>query len=205
MSKHPGLETPVSKPRSISVKRLGPDTEADFFAMRRDPSCDWCFCVAWHEPTWDGWTERPAAANRALREQLLRDRRYDGYLLYDDGQPVGWCQCAPLAWFPKMIAQFDLHDEPASTHVIGCLEILPAHRKRGLSRVLLRGVLEDLKSRGIERVLALPRAGKREDGEVWTGPLSLYSSCGFSPEKTVGDRQVVALSMPAPTPLARAT
>lgn len=189
-------ETPFPSPsKAFSVRRLGPETQQDFFRLRGHPGCDWCFCVAWHVPTWDGWTDRTAEENRALRNRLFAEGKFDGYLVYDGAQPIGWCQCAPLAWFPKLVEQFGLEQEPQGTYAVGCLEILPEHRKRGLSSILLREVLQDLKRQGVTRVLAVPRAGRHEDGKVWTGPASLFESAGFEPLRDVGDRKVVALSL----------
>ncbi len=34
----------------------------------------------------------PAQENRALREELFAKQIYDGYLVYIDGEPQGWCQ-----------------------------------------------------------------------------------------------------------------
>lgn len=180
---------------NIFIRPLTSSSAKDFFWMREHPSCDWCFCVAWHVPTWDGWTERSATENRTLRDQLLKEGKYDGYLLYVDGKPVGWCQCAPLNWFSKLVGQMDLGDEPAGTFVIGCLEILPEHRKQGLSRILLNEVLADLRRRGVARVVSIPRTGRHEDGKVWTGPASLFESCYFKALKTIGDRQVMVLQL----------
>lgn len=162
----------------IMVKKLSSETEKDFFTLRKDTSCDWCFCTAWHVPTWDGWDKRTALENRTLREELFRQGRYDGYLLYENDTPIGWCQCAPLSWFPKLMKQKNFDDEPG-TFVISCLEILPTYRKRGLSRKLLQAVISDLKTRETRRVLALPVSGKHPDGDVWTGPASLFESAGF--------------------------
>ncbi len=178
------------------VRRLNPETRWDFMSLRAYPGCDWCFCVAWHVPIWDGWKERTAAENRALRENLFSLGRYDGYLLYVDGRPSGWCQVGPLAWFPKMVGQFGLEGEPEQTPVVGCLEIIPEYRKRGLSRVLLDAALADLGRSGVRRVLAIPRAGRHEDGKVWTGPMALFESRGFKPLREAGERVVMEFLVP---------
>ncbi len=179
----------------LEVRPLSRETEADFFKLREHESCDWCFCAAWHVPTWEGWTDRSADENRTLRRRLFAEGRYDGYLLYSVGDPVGWCQCCPLEWLPKLARQFELEGEPAGTYMVGCVEILPEFRKKGLSYVMLRAVIDHLNILRVRRVLAVPRSGARADGEVWTGPLALFESLGFSPVKRVGDRRVMRLGL----------
>lgn len=92
----------------------------------------------------------------------------------------------------------NMEGESGDAFVVGCVEILPEHRKRGLSRVLLEKVLDDLRRREVVRVLAIPRIGRHEDGKVWTGPASLFESCGFQALRTVGDRQVMVLDLMRP-------
>jgi GNAT superfamily N-acetyltransferase len=164
---------------AVEIKRLDPSCEDDFFRLHSQPPFDWCYCAAWAVPTWDGWGERTAAENRAVREQLFAGARYDGYLLYLAGEPIGWCQCAPLGWFPKLVEQ---KQRLAADDVfaLSCFCLLPAYRKRGLAEQLLAAVLADLAARGVRRVEAYPRHGRHEDGEVWTGPEAIFTRAGFS-------------------------
>jgi GNAT superfamily N-acetyltransferase len=165
---------------SLDVVPVSPANRADFHRVHHDDhDCGWCSCVAWWVPTWDGWGDRTAEENRALRESLFDRGEYDGYLLYADGEPIGWCQVGPRDRLEKLVAQFGLPADPA-VWAITCFQIVPAHRGRGRAAALLDGVLLDLQRRGIAAVQAYPRSGERLDPEdAWTGPESLFTSRGF--------------------------
>jgi GNAT superfamily N-acetyltransferase len=163
----------------------------DFFQVHGQPNeADWCYCVAWWVPTWEGWGQRTAAENRALRHKLFRQGRYDGYLLYVDGQPAGWCQCGPRDRFPKLLRQFKLEHDP-QIWAITCLLIAPPFRKQKLAHRLLAEILKDLKTKGVNRIQAFPRRGAElPDEDAWTGPEAVFRKAGFvlerdDPEKPI--------------------
>jgi GNAT superfamily N-acetyltransferase len=168
----------------IEVKRLSAETEADFYAIHcQAQSADWCYCVAWWIPTWDGFNARSAEANRQLRDDLFAAGEYDGYLLYVDGAALGWCQVGPRDRLDKLCAQYGLDPDPAAW-AISCLLIAPTLRGQGLSHPFLAGVLADLRARGADYVQAFPKRGPDLDaGEVWRGPEAIYTQAGFTLER----------------------
>ena len=51
------------------IHRFDPGRRADFFRLHSEVNeAGWCFCAAWWVESWEGFGERPAEANRALRE-----------------------------------------------------------------------------------------------------------------------------------------
>jgi len=177
----------------LGVKALSAQTAKDFYKMRQHPSANWCFCVAWYVPTWEGWDRRTAQQNKEFRETLFKGGVYDGYLLYLNEEPIGWIQVVPLKLVPKLGSELGLKTA-VDAHVIGCMEILPEYRKKKLSRAFLTAVLKDLKTRGIKNLLAIPKSSepgeKISDGEAWTGPEKVYASLGFTRGEIVGKRVV---------------
>ena len=168
---------------NISVVPLDASHREDFYRVHSEShGCGWCNCVAWWVPTWEGWGQRTVDQNRALREKLFSRGHYDGYLLYAEDRPVGWCQ-------------FGLQPDP-EVWAITCFLISPISRKKGLAIHLLEGVLLDLKARGISRLQAFPRRGHNlPDEDVWTGPEALYRQSGFAlerddPQKPIYCRQL---------------
>jgi ribosomal protein S18 acetylase RimI-like enzyme len=168
----------------LSVVPLDASGREDFYRVHSESNCaGWCHCVAWWVRTWDGWGQRTAEQNRALREKLFRQGRYDGYLMYVDGQPAGWCQCGPRDRLPKLVEQFKLNPDPG-VWAITCVLISPQFRKQGLANYLLDKVLTDLATRGVPRVQAFPRRGQNlPDEDVWTGPEALFKTAGFTLER----------------------
>jgi len=179
---------------ATEVKRLDASLTGDFFDLHGKPPFEWCHCVAWEVPVWEGWGERTAEENRTLRERLFAGGRFDGYLLYVDGRPAGWCQCGPRDGWPKLARQYALKPSPA-TYAVTCFCILPEFRRQGYAHALLGAVIADLRRRGVGRVEAFPRPGQHEDGEVWTGPMGLFVRSGFRIERDDAQRPVLALDL----------
>ena len=165
----------------ITIKPLGPELRADFHALLgKSDDCTWCRCVAWWVPSWEGFSERTAEQNRALRDELFDRGEYDGYLLYEGGQPVAWCQVGPRDRLSKLVDQFKLEPDP-EVWAVTCFAVAPEARRRGLARRLLATILKELAGTGIRRIQAFPRRGEGlEPGELWTGPESLYREAGFT-------------------------
>jgi len=165
----------------VEVRRLTPDLVPLFWEFMGDEEDGrgFCFCAAWWTPTWEEWKARTPEANRAHREALFARGERDGYLLLDEGRPVGWCQVGPRDRLSKVVAQYGLAPDPHAW-AVSCFEIAPSHRGRGAARFLLEGVLADLRDRGVKRVDGFPRCGERlEPGEAWTGPEALFRGAGF--------------------------
>ena len=169
---------------NISVFPLDASRREDFYQVHSEANgANWCYCVAWWVPTWEGWGQRTAEENLTLRESLFRLGQYDGYLLYIDGEPAGWCQCGPRDHLPKLLEQYKLEPDP-QVWAITCFLIAPRFKKQGLTHQLLAGVLKDLSGRGVARVQAFPRrAPDLPDEDRWTGPETIFKSAGFEVER----------------------
>jgi GNAT superfamily N-acetyltransferase len=99
-------------------------------------------------PYWD----KPELA-APCREALVRAGG-DGYLLYRDGAPVGWCQAAPRDSLPRLGPSLGLPADPEAW-IVACLVLVPEERGRGLAHELLGRVVDALRARGARRVQAV--------------------------------------------------
>jgi GNAT superfamily N-acetyltransferase len=146
-------------------------------------------------PTWKGWGERTAEDNRSVRESLCEAGEYDGYLLYNDGEPVAWCQAGPRDRLKKLVSQFQLDPSP-DTWAITCFLVAPGFRRRGLASYLLRHVIADLRDRGVRRVEAFPKRGETlSEGDLWNGPEAMFRRAGFGLVRDDPTRPTLALDL----------
>ncbi len=175
----------------ISIERMDSARVNDFYRIHHpDHETGWCYCVAWWVETWEGWGERRDQENRRLRDRLFREGQYDGYLLYIDGVPAGWCQCGPRDRLDKLVIQYGLAPDP-DTWAITCFVILPEYRGSGLTHRFLAGVLRDLEMRDVQHVQGFPRRQvKFSAGEAWTGPEAVFKRGGFVVEIDHPERPV---------------
>ena len=164
------------------VERVSVDNIADFFKFHSG-ECGWCYCTGWWAPSWKGWTERSDAQNKRLREELFEREEFDGYLLYIDEQPVGWCQVGQRDRLVKLVNQYKLEPNP-DIWAITCFVIKPEYRNKGLTEHLLKVILEDLERDSVKTVQAFPkRTDSKEASEHWKGPENLFLSAGFKVER----------------------
>jgi GNAT superfamily N-acetyltransferase len=168
----------------INVFPIDASRRDDFYRVHSEANgAGWCFCVAWWTPTWEGWGSRTAEENRVLREGLFGQGEYDGYLLYVESEPAGWCQCGPRDRLTKLCGQYHLKSDP-EVWALTCLLIVPRYRGIGLSQRFIVEVMKDLNRRGIKHIQGFPRRGEDLTAEdVWTGPEALFKRTGFKVER----------------------
>ena len=170
---------------AFRVEPFGPDREGDFAALHADDAgAGWCRCVAWWVPTWEGWGDRTAADNAALRRDLCLRGEHDGLIAYDRGTPVGWCQLGPRDRLRKLVEELDLDPDP-SVWAVTCFLVAQSHRRRGVARALLAAAIDHARRAGASRLEGYPRAQADEPDEMWTGARDLFLRAGF---RVVGDR-----------------
>lgn len=184
----------------VDVHALEPARLEDFDRLfDAEPGPRWCRCVAWWVPTWDGFGERTAEENLALRRELFARGELDGYLAYatdrptdrPGGRPVGWCQVGPRDRLEKLVRSFALEPD-ASTFAVTCFVVAEGVRRRGVARALLRAVLEDAPRRGATRIEAYPKTGADLDVcELWNGPEALFLEHGFERLRAVPPRVIL--------------
>lgn len=175
------------------VERLSANNLDDFFKVH-SRECGWCYCCAWWVPTWEGWMQRTDDDNRKLRDSLFERGEYDGYLLYVDDKPIGWCQVGQRDRLNKLINQYKLELNP-EIWAVTCFVIRPEFRNQGLASYMLKAILEDLRALGVNEVEAFPnRTQSKDDGEHWRGPEATFISAGFKIKRDDLDHPVFAIT-----------
>ncbi|RVH97628.1 GNAT family N-acetyltransferase [Sinorhizobium meliloti] len=175
--------------------RLNKQLRPDFYKLHaKADHGSWCQCVAWWVPSWEGFSERTKEENVHLRECLFEQDISDGYLLYRDTEPVGWCQVTPVGCIPKLAAQFSLEAD-SSIWAISCFFVPKEMRRRGVAGELLDSIVAEAR-RSATRLIAFPKLNETDDElGLWNGPIELFKSRGFKPVAEHPPRLVVALDL----------
>ena len=141
-----------------------------------------CWCQPWrgfHTKALSGGRSRP----ELMREQMRTGPPAPGYLAYLDGMAVGWCGVSVRTQTPRLVNSRTIpaiDDRPVWS--IGCFQIRPGYRRRGVARALLDGVVAAAKRAGAPGVEAYPidPEGRRiEVGAGFVGIASMFDAAGF--------------------------
>lgn len=107
-----------------------------------------------------------------------------GKILYFKGIQVGYAQFAPKKEFIKLEGL-----EPGSTNTdawyITCIAIQKKYQGKGLGKMLVKAVIEDLKKRGIQKVQVCGQL-QGNASDFSSGYWSMYERFGF---KSIGGRK----------------
>jgi GNAT superfamily N-acetyltransferase len=184
---------------AVRIERLASLRREDFYRLQASAKHPgWCNCVAWWTQSWDGWGERTAEENRALRDRLFDEQISDGYLLYADGEPAGWIQALERDRLTKLATHFALAPDPQAW-AIGCFFIAPALRRQGLATRLLEHVIAEGRRSHMRSLEAFPKRGDQLDElDLWNGPERMFLRFGFKLVRDDPKRPVLALDLTAP-------
>ncbi len=67
----------------------------DHVAFADNPDWSDCYCSAYHFAN-----DKGKAESRRQASRLVEEERMHGFLAYDKGKPVGWCNAAPRYSYP---------------------------------------------------------------------------------------------------------
>ena len=202
----------------IEAKALTPDLVEDyidFFDHRAfsDGSPYYpCYCNAFNMSTTEIGNMREKAKHygggvdgwqKSLREsasQMVKEGRIRGFLAFDNGIAIGWCNANDRMNYYR-VGEFDLDHVPEDRapadcqrekqiKSIVCFEISPEYRGKGIAAQLLNRVCEDARADGYEYVEAYP-SDQVQDSLAFTGPVRLYEKAGFKEFSRIGSTIVM--------------
>jgi GNAT superfamily N-acetyltransferase len=113
-----------------------------------------------------------------------------GLIAYLDGEPVGWCAVEPRSAYVGLVRVFRVpwagrteDKTDASVWAVTCVFTRAGYRRRGISRVLVRGAVDFARSRGARALEGYPMLVEpTEDitwGELHVGSRSIFADAGF--------------------------
>lgn len=173
----------MSEPISFEVKALAPALVGDYLAFfdhdafRDNPEWSACYCYFPHasrEPEPPEGQEH--ARNRAAVAAMIERGAMHGYLAYDGGRPIAWCNTNLRASYTILPAAEDAERSGA----IVCFVVAAPYRGKGVARRLLDVACAGLREQGIASVDAFPLKEADSAAANFHGPLSMYLAAGFA-------------------------
>jgi hypothetical protein len=172
------------------TKELDPATWADFQRLFA-PGRGWSFCACMlyqrgcHLDA-RSFPDRASALdqNQAEKRALVDTGRAHGILVYEDSDPIGWCQFGPPEELPLPgAARLDGRIPPLGAGVrwrITCFVTVIRQRRRGVASTALRSALQAIRKRGGGLVEAYPTLTPHNPNWAHAGTVSLFEREGFS-------------------------
>lgn len=175
----------------IKVKRLTPELAEDyvnfFDTTPHNGDDDKCYCVTWRDDDFfesDGhWfstrEERRAAALKFVQNGSLR-----GYLAYNDGKIVGWCNtnenCRSGMEYLSSFFPVGEHSPDVKIKPIFCFVIAPEMQRKGIATQLVERICKDAAEDGFDFVEAYVNDTFTDVAHDFRGPRNMYKKCGFT-------------------------
>ena len=168
----------------VEVHPAGVDRFADVEVLLRpkSPGASACWCQAYRLTP----SEYPQTSTDERHSMLGAACEGDfspGVIAYVGGIPAGWCGFGPRRELgrlqrSKTIQRID--DEPVLSII--CFVVAPGFRGRGLSRALLRGVIEYASRQGVNVLEGYPLdsdGGRVGAAHAFVGTTGLFAAEGF--------------------------
>ena len=147
-----------------------------------------------------GGTEGWKRSQRETAADMVRKGKIRGYLAFDNGIAIGWCNANDRTNYYR-VGEFDLDHVPedrapsdceqnGQIKSIVCFEISPEYRGKGIAAQLLDRVCADARAEGYEYVEAYP-SDRVQNSLAFTGPVRLYEKAGFTEFSRIGSTIVM--------------
>lgn len=192
----------------MEIKKLTPELVDDYLnffdTTPHDDEVDEhkCYCVCWSSADSEGEDFSTAESRRKLAQKYAVENRVQGYLAYENGAVVGWCNANTKSeclrcLCGRMYLEPLKDDESAGMKIksVFCFVVAPDMRRRGIAGKLLERVCEDAKNEGFDAVEAYPIKEFVSERYDYMGPAKLYEKLGFAVHLDLGDRLVVRKSL----------
>ncbi|MDR2515734.1 MAG: GNAT family N-acetyltransferase [Christensenellaceae bacterium] len=186
---------------TLEIRPLTKELAQDFFDFHENIAFadheEWshCYCVAFHM---DGAGHRAITSAKeaggldamrreikARAEKLIEEGTLRGYMAYEGGKMVGWCNANDKAAykgfsFDEGMDAFVRSSGAERVKEVVCFCVAPSHRGKGVAAALLNRAVEDAKAEGFLAVEGHPQLLDRRDPFDMFGPFRLYEKAGFS-------------------------
>lgn len=167
------------------IKKMKPEHSSDWFDFFDNRAFsdheDWkgCYCTGPFFPR----VKEYANASRRRKDYakwLMEEGIMRGYLAYEHGKVVGWCNVNDKSAFSKLYYLQTVEENVIS---IACFIIQKDYRGKGIAQKLLDKIVEDARENNTKIIEAYPRKNSKTEFGRFRGPYSMYEKNGFKFEK----------------------
>lgn len=181
---------------STEIRPVSPGRWGDVaVVMGENGGYSGCWCMFWRLDNQEIHTKTESDNRAALREMIAAGRPI-GLLLYQDDQPIAWCQVAPRLDFWRLFHTRGLrleHPGDASVWSITCVYVTRGARGQGAGRQLVRAAVEYAGQHGASVIEAYPvvdaSTGRRT--QLSSGTVDMFSDAGFTTAAPPAGRRVL--------------
>jgi GNAT superfamily N-acetyltransferase len=145
---------------------------------------DWkgCYCTEPFTPRLKQY-DCKSPVRKEYAKWLIDKRMMKGYLAYESGKVIGWCNVNMKSALPKYN---DFSEENENVMSIACFTVQKEYRRKGIAQKILNRIIKDAQENGVKVIEAYPRIKAQTEYGNFRGPYSMYEKNGFISEKING-------------------
>ena len=191
---------------NIEIKKLTPaDAEEYIRFFDTTPHDDHnpentCYCVSWCSDDHRAMADYPSREERRkMAAEYVKSGKIQGYLAYEDGRIVGWCNantkteclnCGGWLFSMPQISELEFN-RSEKVKSIYCFLIAPDMKRKGIANQLLKYVCQDAADCGFDYVEAYPQKEAADERTFFWGFPNMYEKQGFHVYAETTDKYVM--------------
>lgn len=183
----------------MEFKKLSAETLEDWlnffdniaFADNHEWCGCYCMCYHWNDElnrkrNWN-CSKADAPFNRQCAIEFITSGKMQGYMAYDNGEVVGWCNTNDKNAYDNVNFKlpYSNYDKTHRVKCITCFCISPNSRGKGIATQMLNTICVDAKADGYDCIEAYPF--HYDENHAYHGPKSMYEKNGFVKSKKLDE------------------
>ena len=167
------------------ITKMKPEHSGDWFDFFDNRAFadheDWkgCYCTGPFFPRVKEY-ENMSRKRKDYAKWLMEKGIMKGYLAYENGKVVGWCNVNDKSAFSKLN---NIQTDEENVISITCFIIQKEYRGKGIAQKILDKVIEDARENNTKIIEAYPKKNSKTEFGKFHGPYSMYEKNGFKFEK----------------------
>lgn len=171
----------------IEIRPLMKDLQDDYLLLfdnmihKENPDWSKCYCNDFH---FLGDVETCTRdISRSLIINRIKENELQGYLVYENNDPIGWCNANDRLNYQRLLRDYDLIDnEKDKVCSVVCFLIHPDYRRQGISQKILEKIIADYSNMDYDYIESYPKKGASSSSN-FKGPMELYKRNNFKIHK----------------------